>query len=473
MYGCTILVFLVTILYISKTESVPVSPTKYDYKEALRLSILFYDAQRSGKLPANNPIPWRGDSAVNDSDGNVDLSGGWYDAGDHVKFNFPMAAATTNLLWGLVKWKDAYQITFQLDAMYDMIRWPLKYYLKCWLPQNDTYYVQVGNPDLDHKFWGRPEDMTMPRPAYKVNKTAPGSDAAGGAAASLAAGYLVFNETDPNFASKLLTAAKSLYLFGKTYQGIYTKSLGPQIGSAYSSSGYKDEMCEGAAWLYKATKDPKYLTDARSFYNPRLAWGLSWNDKSISCQLLLYEITQEHQYLNNVRSFMKSWVPGGTVPYTPCGLAFRDRWGSLRHSANSAFIALMAAADNIGGDDYKTWALTQMNYILGDNNYNISYEIGFGSKYPLHPHHRGSSCQDIPSPCSEASNFHTSDPNPHIIYGGLVGGPGIKDDYTDNREDYVKNEVAVDYNAGFQSALAGLIHFSSRGTLPSPPIPKC
>ena len=53
---------------------------KYDYGKALGLSILFFDAQRSGRLPANNPIPWRGDSAVNDhGDGNHDLSGGWYD----------------------------------------------------------------------------------------------------------------------------------------------------------------------------------------------------------------------------------------------------------------------------------------------------------------------------------------------------------------------------------------------------------
>ena len=41
---------------------------------------MFYDAQRSGVLPADNPISWRSDSAVNDrSDSGMDLSGGWYD----------------------------------------------------------------------------------------------------------------------------------------------------------------------------------------------------------------------------------------------------------------------------------------------------------------------------------------------------------------------------------------------------------
>jgi len=54
--------------------------TKYDYAEVMRLSILFYEAQRSGKLPADNRIPYRGDSAVDDQGFNGEnLEGGWYD----------------------------------------------------------------------------------------------------------------------------------------------------------------------------------------------------------------------------------------------------------------------------------------------------------------------------------------------------------------------------------------------------------
>ena len=33
----------------------------------------------------------------------VDLTGGWYDAGDFVKFNFPMAYSVTNLAWGMLR----------------------------------------------------------------------------------------------------------------------------------------------------------------------------------------------------------------------------------------------------------------------------------------------------------------------------------------------------------------------------------
>jgi hypothetical protein len=45
--------------------------------------------------------------------------------------------------WGFAKFKDAYQAAGQLDMMYDMLRTPLDYFLKCWIPGSQTYYVQV------------------------------------------------------------------------------------------------------------------------------------------------------------------------------------------------------------------------------------------------------------------------------------------------------------------------------------------
>lgn len=48
----------------------------------IKKSIWFYRAQRSGDLPEvqNDPVPWRGDSALYDGDDfGVDLTGGWYD----------------------------------------------------------------------------------------------------------------------------------------------------------------------------------------------------------------------------------------------------------------------------------------------------------------------------------------------------------------------------------------------------------
>ena len=92
----------------------------FNYGEALQKSLFFYEAQRSGDLPTTNRINWRGDSAMQDgSDVGLDLTGGWYDAGDHVKFGLPMAASATMLAWGIVDYRDAYVQTGQLATALD------------------------------------------------------------------------------------------------------------------------------------------------------------------------------------------------------------------------------------------------------------------------------------------------------------------------------------------------------------------
>lgn len=77
------------------------------YKDVLSLSLMFYEAQRSGKLGPTNRIPWRGDSGLNDrtADGR-DVTGGWYDAGDNVKFNLPMAWTASALAWSVFEFKE-------------------------------------------------------------------------------------------------------------------------------------------------------------------------------------------------------------------------------------------------------------------------------------------------------------------------------------------------------------------------------
>ncbi|CAM8921639.1 unnamed protein product [Rhodiola kirilowii] len=60
-----------------------------NYNEALAKALLFFQGQRSGTLPANQQIQWRDNSGLSDGSlEHVDLTGGYYDAGDNVKFNF-------------------------------------------------------------------------------------------------------------------------------------------------------------------------------------------------------------------------------------------------------------------------------------------------------------------------------------------------------------------------------------------------
>ena len=53
------------------------------------------------------------------------------------------------------------------------LRWATDYFLRAH-PSPNVFIGQVGRGDLDHSFWGRPEDMTMARPAFRIDTSRPG-----------------------------------------------------------------------------------------------------------------------------------------------------------------------------------------------------------------------------------------------------------------------------------------------------------
>jgi endoglucanase len=434
----------------------------YNYAELLQKSIYFYKAQRSGPLPAGNRVSWRGDSALLDgADNSVDLSGGWYDAGDHMKFGLPMAAASTMLSWSLVEYREAYLQSGQLTYMLDTIKWSTDYFIKAHTAPNELW-GQVGQGNLDHNWWGPAEVMPMARPSYKIDAGCPGSDLAGETAAALAAASIVFRDHgNQAYAGTLLTHATQLYDFADTYRGAYTDCITEAANYYNSWSGYWDELVWGALWLYRATDDITYLDKAQAYY-PQIAgatgWTHNWDNKSYGSYVLLVQLTGKAQYRQAAEAWLNYWTlnDGSGITYTPGGLAWLDQWGALRYTANTAFIALVYAdwLAESGGEAtlinrYHDFAVNQIAYILGDNPRGCSYVVGFGNCPPQNPHHRtshGSWADDINIPITQR----------HTLYGALVGGPDSNDNYTDLRTDYVQNEVAIDYNAGFTGAVARL-----------------
>lgn len=443
--------------------------SKYNYEEVLCKSILFYEAQRSGDLDeATNRVRWRKDSALGDGgDVGLDLTGGWFDAGDYVKFNFPMAVSTSFLAWGLNQWTSAYVISGQYNYMLQSIKWPLDYFLKCWRATQDVLYAQVGDGDLDHDYIGRPEDMTMARPALAVTASNPGTDLAAETAAAFAAGSIAFKINNPSYSDTLLANAKTLFDFAyHNNKGKYNEAI--NSGNFYSSNNYWDELAWAAAMLFSATNNQSYITLAKQIHDSHnlyaaYAWSFDWDSKQLGSAILIFEHTRDATIQGHVQTFFTNWINGqhqGNV-VTPGGLVWRLEWGSLRHAANVAFAALMAADvgvwDDTQADMIRQWAKGQIDYMLGDNPRYSSYVVGFGNNPPKQPHHRASFCSPAPAPCTLNEFNDVSKDNYYVLYGALVGGPDQNDNYSDLRTDYQKNEVACDYNAGFQSALAGII----------------
>lgn len=437
------------------------STSKYNYAEALQKAVLFYDAQRSGALPANKRLNWRGDSAMSDgSDVGVDLTGGYYDAGDHVKFGLPMTSSMTLLAWGGIEYTTAYSSAQQKAAMLDAVRWGTDWIIKAH-PSDNVFYGQVGTGGTDHSFWGPPEVMTMARAAYKIDSSHPGTEVAGEAAAALASASILFKTEDPTYSAKLLQHARTLFAFADNYRGTYTNAI-PDAASFYNSySGYNDELVWAAAWMYRATGEVAYLQKAEALYqlyfnNVTLHWTHNWDDKTYGAVVLLAELTGKDVYKTAATKWLNYWTVGDNgakIKYTTGGLAWLDQWGSLRYSANTSLLAFIYA-DKVGdvGTRYRDFAKSQINYMLGSNPNNRSFEVGFGNNPPINPHHRGAHG-------SWSNNIANPVNNRHTLYGALVGGPSSADDnaYSDDRSNYVTNEVALDYNAAFTGALARMV----------------
>ncbi|WP_137939691.1 glycoside hydrolase family 9 protein [Chitinivorax sp. B] len=442
----------------------------FNYAEALQKSILFYEAQQAGKLPSWNRVKWRGDSRLTDGqDARRDLTGGWYDAGDHVKFGFPMAWTVTELAWGLVEFGEGYRAARQYDAMLRNLRFVTDYFLKAHTGPNELY-VQVGNGGIDHSWWGPVEVYPKAAPAYKIDSSCGGSDAAAETAAALAAASIVFKVEDPVYSATLLTHAKQLYTFADTVRKKYSECVTDAASYYNSWSGYIDELAWGAAWLHRATGDASYLAKAESFvttdpnggfgtegqtgYLP-YKWTHGWDSKHYGVYLMLAKATGKQKYKDAIERNLAYWTAGvpGTgerVTYTPGGLAWLDQWGSLRYAMNAAFLAAVytdVVQDAAKRQQYRDFALRQLNYVLGDNPRRSSYMIGFGNNAPKHPHHRTSHG-------SWADSQQVPADHRHVLYGALVGGPDSKDAYNDAISDYTANEVATDYNAAITGLLA-------------------
>lgn len=139
----------------------------------------------------------------------MDLVGGYYDAGDNVKYGLPMAFTVTTLAWGAIFYESQLQAAGELQHVHDAIKWGTDYFLKCSSRPN-RLYVQVGDPLQDHQCWIRPENMKTPRTVLQIDEHKPGTEIAAETAAAMAASSIVFRKFDQPYARRLLNKAKSV-----------------------------------------------------------------------------------------------------------------------------------------------------------------------------------------------------------------------------------------------------------------------
>ncbi|EXB74902.1 Endoglucanase 16 [Morus notabilis] len=451
----------------------------YNYKDALTKSIVFLEAQRSGKLPPKNRVPWRGDSGLDDGKlANVDLVGGYYDAGDNVKYGLPMAFTVTTLSWAALFYNNELKAAGELENVHSAIRWGTDFFLKA-ASRRNRLYVQVGDPVLDHQCWIRPENMQTPRTVLKIDENTPGTEIAAETSAAMAASSIVFRSFDHAYARRLLNKAKLLFEFAKSHKGTYDG----ECPFYCSYSGYNDELLWAATWLYMATKKPMYLKYIQEESISANVAEFSWDLKYAGAQILLTKLYFEGEksfetFKNQANSFVCSVLPESPfhqIYISPGGLVH------LRDGANTQYVtgtALLLSVysdilarfnqkitcGNQQFDSAHLWAFSkqQIDYVLGNNPEGRSYMVGFGVNPPTQAHHRGSSVpalsQNAVVSCamSFVNWFNKNGPNFHELTGAIVGGPDRYDNFDDKRWDSSKTEPCTYINSLAIGVLAKL-----------------
>ncbi|CAN6938102.1 unnamed protein product [Brassica oleracea] len=460
----------------------------HEYRDALRKSIMFFEGQRSGKLPPDQRLRWRRDSALRDgSSAGVDLSGGYYDAGDNVKFGFPMAFTTTMLSWSVIDFGRT--MGPELKNAVGAVRWGTDYLLKATAIPG-VVFVQVGDAYSDHNCWERPEDMDTLRSVYKIDRAHPGSDVAGETAAALAAASIVFRKRDPAYSRLLLDRATRVFAFANRYRGAYSSSLYHVVCPFYCDfNGYQDELLWGAAWLHKASRKRVY----REFIVKNevvLRAGdtineFGWDNKHaginvlISKEVLMGKAEYFESFKQNADEFICSVLPGISHPqvqYSRGGLLVKTGGSNMQHVTSLSFLLLaysnylsharkvvpcgeLTASPSL----LRQVAKRQVDYILGDNPLGMSYMVGYGQRFPRRIHHRGSSVPSVSAHparigCKEGSRYFLSpNPNPNLLVGAVVGGPNVTDAFPDSRPYFVQSEPTTYINA----PLVGLLGYFS------------
>ena len=440
-------VMAVSMFSVSSVETKAAEVGEYNYAKLLQESLYFYDGNMCGKdVGEKSAFSWRDDCHTTDTvtiDGQTnDVSGGYHDADDHGKFGLPQAYSATMLGISYYEFSDAYAYAGASEHLKTITGRFCEYFEKCTVLNSDgtvkCFVYQVGDY-TDHNYWGAPENQTGNRPVFYTTDSNTATDEVSEAASALTLQYLNFgDQTALDYAKKLFAYAKNHDKSCAT-EGLWDPATG---GLLYNSTSWGDDYALAAALLYKATNDQSYKTEFDNVKNQSLgnyniwAW-CSWDDVSAIAD---FYGTGSAYSLNECAKNMKK---------SDNGYSCLLEWGSCRYNCNTQFLGLLYDKAN-NSSSYKDWATFQMNYILGNNNKNQCYVVGYNANSSQYPHHRAA---------SGSGDANQISVNKKTLLGALVGGPkDANGTYTDSQGDYQCNEVALDYNAGLVCAAAALYH---------------
>ena len=458
-----------------------------DFIEAAWMTTRFYGAQRSGQGPnwildgTNNPTSFTGDKY-----NGKDVSGGWFDCGDHVMYGQSQGFASYVLALSFAEFTKGYYDLYTGDYtdyksskdytrkggkpndvrdLLEELRYEADFWVKAAIDENNFVTVK-GNGNQDHNKWVTAGAMTKlgtgdggePR---EITGNANDSYTPGMAAAMLA--VMARMDPDESAREKYLKAAKTAFAYSKKKNGV-TNSQG-FYESSWWQGIYADGPCLAAMELFRTTRDSSYVTEARKYYDKidfekNSFTRLSYSDASPITYILgdFYfkwhpqgDLAGSENYLENMYNlpeykdskgiFTKDAKEAGFPTRSPSGGAF-----------------LYALYAKFSKDKTYDEAIEKnIAYLLGDNSNKKSYVVGYtrnGVNAPTRPHHRGYYGNED---AGRDVNGVGSAPEKNKLLGGMIAGNFSSGNHDGNVSNWQVNEVCVDINAPLVGALGYIL----------------
>ncbi len=393
---------------------------------------------------------------------------GWYDAGDYNKYVVNSAFSIGLMLSAYEQNKTYFD---QLDTnipesknstsdLLDEIMFNIKWLLTMQDPNDGGVYHKLTTPNFEG--FVMPQDCHQPR--YVVAKSVTATLDFAAVMAQMA--RLLKNNRDySDFAAQAADAARNAYEWAKANktafyrQDLLSRDFQPAVSTGtYGDMSANDEFFWAATELYRLTSSDDYLKDVRAYQPQQFSvptWGnvfglgaFSWLAAS-DCDVRKAMLDQLKDYCDGVVAL----VPTSCFQ-SPFGNKATDfGWGCLAEGCCCSALALLYADRYVDKGQYRRYALQDVDYLLGRNATGYCYVTGFGTKSPMHPHHRISEADGIVEPFP---GMLVGGPNPgqQDKGSGLVYPSNYPDEsYIDNMGSYASNEIAINWNASLVSLL--------------------
>lgn len=419
-----------------------------------------------------------------------DVTGGWYDAGDHGKYVVNGGISLWTLLNLYERQRAAGTASLFADGkaalpenangvndLLDEARWEMEFLLKMQAPQGSRARVPVGvkrsAPSLafvdidasgmahhkvaDEKWTALPTAPHLDREKRQLFPVSTGATL--NLAATAAQCARIWRQIDPAFAGRCLASAELAFAAAKRNPEVYP--IADFTGSGgYGDGDFSDEFYWAAAELFATTGKPDYEQDLRASFHFAVAAAseISWPRVATlgTATLAIVPSRLPSADVSRLRDSITAAADaylrdskrvGYGIPYDP---ANGYPWGSTSSVLNRA-ILLALAHDFTGDAHYRNGVVDAMDYILGRNPLDRSYVSGYGARPMRNPHHRfwarQASADFPPPPPGALSGGPNSTAMSDDVAAPLKGKCAPQTCYRDDIRAFSLNEVAINWNA--------------------------